>query len=123
MTMRRPLIAFATILVLGCASSGKEQPDETHAIPVIVENDLTTRSDVTVRLRTGDGNSVVLGGAPPGADRRFAYRARLLSGDFQLIATTGDGRTITSRQFTLFPGTAVVWRLRQNTLQVISSGL
>ena len=122
MTIQRCFVVLGTLLALGCASSPSEDAVQDHAVSIRVENDLTPRSDVTIRLRTGGGASVLLGGAPPGGRRAFEFRERLLSGNFQLIATTGDGRTIRSRQFTLFPGSAVRWRMRRNILEVLGVG-
>ena len=122
MSIQRYLVVFCAVFAIGCASSPSEEAAQDHAVSIRVENDLTPRSDVTIRLRTGAGASVLLGGAPPGGRRAFEFRERLLSGSFQLIATTGDGRTIRSRQFTLFPGSAVRWRMRRNILEVLGVG-
>lgn len=123
MTIQRCFVVLWAVFALGCASSSPaEEADPGHAVSIRVENDLTPPSDVTVWLRTGAGASVLLGGAPPGGRRAFEFRERLLSGNFQLIATTGDGRTIRSRQFTLFPGSAVRWRMQRNMLEVLGVG-
>lgn len=122
MTIQRSFVLLWAVFALGCASSPSEEAAEGHTVSIRVENDLTARSDVTIWLRTGNGTSVLLGGAPPGGKRAFEFRERLLSGSFQLVATTGDGRTIRSRQFTLFPGSSVRWRMQRNILEVLGVG-
>lgn len=122
MTIPRCFVLLWAVFALGCASSPSKEAAEGHAVSIRVENDLTPPSDVTIWLRTGSGTSVVLGGAPPGGTRAFEFRERLLSGSFQLVATTGDGRTVRSRQFTLFPGSAVRWRMQRNMVEVLGVG-
>lgn len=122
MTIQRCFVLLWAVVALGCATSPSEKAAQGHAVSIRVENDLIPPSDVTIWLRTGDGASVLLGGAPPGRRRAFEFRERLLSGNFQFIATTGDGRTIRSRQFTLFPGSAVRWRMQRNMLEVLGVG-
>lgn len=121
MRLRRfgPLTVLPFLLACGSWASGGGSSEQR--VPVQVDNDLTTRSDVTVRMHSSTGASRVLGGAPPGGERLFEYRDQVLSGFYRLSARTSDGRTIESRTFTLFPGAGVVWRLQRNDLQVVNA--
>lgn len=110
---------LAVGLALACATAENDRPP--LVVPVRVDNDLTNRGDVTVRMIASTGASALLGGAPPGGTRTFEYRERLLSGRYHLRASTGDGRTIQSRPFTLFPGAAVLWELQHNVVQVVTA--
>ena len=119
--MKRLLLPWLTLPLLACSGSQTAtwppSPEEGYEIPVTVDNDLTDRSDVLVRMVGGDGSSL-LGGIPPGQERSFSYRTGMLAGSFTLTATTGDGRTLRSRSFTLFPGAFVSWGIQLNDLRV-----
>jgi len=108
---------------LACGQRDTGGPEPNLVVPVQVENDLTQRSDVSIRLIGSTGYTALLGGAPPGASRLFEYRERLLSGTYRLRASTGDGRIINSRPFTLFPGSGVLWEIERNVVQVVSAEL
>ena len=122
MRIRRFWALPLVLLLVGCASWTGGGGGSGQRVPVQVDNDLTTRSDVTLRMHSSTGASRVLGGAPPGGERLFEYRDQVLSGLYRLSARTSDGRMIESRTFTLFPGAGVVWRLQRNDLQVINAG-
>ena len=62
-------------------------------VPVHVENDLTNRSDVTVRMVSRSGARWLLGGAAPGADASFEFRTQGLTGSYALTAMTARGGT------------------------------
>ena len=102
---------------LACSTRTSREVAE-HYVPVLIENDLISRSDVTIRMIAANGASTVLGGTAPGRSGRFSFNDPMFSGSYRLTAETGDGRTIESRRFTLFPGAAVLWRLQRNDLQV-----
>ncbi|MEJ2503640.1 MAG: hypothetical protein P8177_10085 [Gemmatimonadota bacterium] len=119
----RTLPILGLILALSTPACGKEPSSQELAgtyIPVLVENDLTNRSDVTVRMVAANGASSLLGGASPGRTRQLRYTDRMFSGNYRLTAETGDGRVIESRPFTLFRGAAVIWSLQRNVLRVTS---
>ena len=113
--------ALLALLALACSASRATYPPQgdLYRIAVHVENDLTARSDVTVRMVASTGASSLLGGVPPGQERSFEYRERLLTGSYALTASTGDGRLLRSRAFTLFPGAAVLWSIQLNDLRVV----
>ena len=115
------LLLVLALAPLACAKSPSSEELARTYIPVLVDNDLTSRSDVTVRMVAANGASSLLGGASPGRTRQFRYTDRMFSGSYHLTAETGDGRVIESRPFTLFPGAAVIWTLRRNTLRVASA--
>ena len=110
---------LVAVLAVSCARPRATWPPDSDAteITVSVQNDLTSRSDVIVRMLSS-GGSTLLGGVSPGERERFGYSPRFLAGSHALTASTGDGRTIRSRSFRLFPGAVVTWRLRVNDLQV-----
>lgn len=118
--------AYALLLVLAlaplaCAKSPSSGELARTYIPILVDNDLTSRSDVTIRMVAASGASSLLGGASPGRTRQFRFTDPMFSGSYHLTAETGDGRVIDSRPFTLFPGAAVIWSLQRNTLRVASA--
>lgn len=113
------ILLVSTGLAVACAKSDDAGTQPSFIVPVHVENDLTNRADVSIRMLASTGASALIGGAPPGGARTFDYRERNLSGTFRLRASTGDGRTIESRPFTLFPGAAVLWELQRNVVQVV----
>ena len=123
--MSRTKWSLVLLLAIGvgpsCGQRDAGDPEPNLVVPVQVENDLTQRSDVSVRLIGSTGYTALLGGAPPGGSRLFEYRERLLSGTYRLRASTGDGRIVESRPFTLFPGSGVLWELERNVLQVVSA--
>lgn len=121
--MARPhwTILLLALLFSACASSGAGAGSGGPLVPVQVENDLTNRGDVTIRVVASTGASSLLGGLAPGRARIFQYRAEVISGNYRLTARTGDGREIESRLFTLFPGAGVTWQLQRNVLQVVNA--
>lgn len=76
-----------------------------------------------MRMVLGDGSHVLLGGVPPGTTRRLSFPSSAFSGNYHLLAVTGDGRTVTSRSFTLFRTAGVVWQLQRNELLVVQADL
>lgn len=105
-----------------CGSTRASSPFEgdTSTVRVRVENDLTDRTDVLVRIVPGSGVPSTLGGVPPGERQTFQFREPLIAGRYTLSASTGDGRVLRSRPFTLFPEAIVVWRLQHDELLVLS---
>ncbi|NIQ53421.1 MAG: hypothetical protein GWN71_08295 [Gammaproteobacteria bacterium] len=84
-----------------------------------MENDLTDRSDVLVRIVAGGGVPSTLGGVSPGGRETFRFHEPLVAGNYVLTASAGDGRVLRSRPFTLFPGAMVVWRLQHDELRIL----
>ncbi|NIQ54350.1 MAG: hypothetical protein GWN71_13535 [Gammaproteobacteria bacterium] len=121
MTIPRWILALALLVLPACASTGEGSDEGTLHVPIQVENDLTARGDVTIRIVASNGASAFLGGAAPGSARIFDYREGMFSGNYRLTARTGDGRVIRSRPFTLFPGAGVIWQLQRNVLQVVDA--
>jgi hypothetical protein len=123
MTTTRWVVVATTVFTLGCAAFRSSPGDVEHAVLVQVENDLTRRADVTVRMVDNTGAARVLGGVPPGREGVFGYSQRRFSGTYVLTATTGSGRVIVSRTFTLFPQATVVWQIQRNQLRVLREGV
>jgi hypothetical protein len=109
-------------LTFGCAAFQPGPREAEQTISVWVENDLTIRADVTIRMVASTGPSRLLGGVSPGREVELQYRARSFSGTYALTATTASGDEIRSRFFTLFSGAAVFWELQRNELRVTRSG-
>lgn len=105
----------------GGARTGSPFEGDAAAVQVTVENDLTDRSDVLVRIVPGSGVPSTLGGVSPGRSGTFQFREPLTAGRYILTASTGDGRVLRSRPFTLFPSATVVWRLQHDELRVLSA--
>ena len=120
-TLYLTILAIALLLASACTTTKTSSEMARQLVPVIVDNDLVNRSDVTVRMMASDGSSSLLGGASPGSTGEYTFSDRVFAGQYHLEAETGDGRTIRSRDFTLFPGAAVLWELNRNDLQVVSA--
>jgi hypothetical protein len=83
-----------------------------------VNNNLTPRSVVTVRVEAVSGARVTLGSVPPGGIRQLRLKETVFTTAFQLVAVEADGRAVTSQTFQLFPRALVTWSLRNNVLEV-----
>lgn len=110
----------AASMACGGIRSGWPPEGDASTIRVTVENDLTERSDILVRIMSGSGVPATLGGVSPGQRRTFEFREPLIAGSYTLTASAGDGRELRSRPFTLFPEATVVWRLQHDELRVLS---
>lgn len=117
------LALLPCLLLVACSTPGPRGYGEmsVQIVPVQIENDLRTRSDVTIRMVSSDGSVSLLGSVSPGRDRTLEFRERVLAGPYRLTATTGDGSMLESRRFTLFEGAAVIWQLQFNDLQVVTA--
>jgi hypothetical protein len=117
-------LPVALPLLLGCAAgsaaSGPRAPSPADARTIIVQvnNNLTPRSVVTVRVEAVSGARVTLGSVPPGGIRQLRLKETVFTTAFQLVALRADGSTVTSRAFQLSPRALVIWSLRTNALEV-----
>jgi len=125
------LIASSAILscvvsvLPGCAGGGSSEPvsgtpapGESNVIPISVNNNLSPRTSVTVRL-INDGVIRILGGVGGGAERTFDVGSPGLTGQHRLSATgTGLDQEVLSQPFTLSANSTVGWTLAGNSLLV-----
>jgi hypothetical protein len=109
----------------GCATGGGDEPDPTHpppgeniVIPITVNNNLSPRTNVTIRF-ISLGGTRILGSVSGGRERTFQVDSPPMTGQFRLNATGPRlGREITSQAFSLFPNSTVTWILIGNQLLV-----
>jgi len=115
----------AAVVFPGCAGGGSSQPDpgptvsgESIVTPIFVNNNLSPRASVTVRL-ISDGVTRILGGVGGGAERTFDVGSPGLTGQHRLSATgTGLDQEVLSQPFTLSANSTVGWTLVGNSLLV-----
>ena len=121
--------AAMLFVLVGCASSGQgtaageteeEGSGEVSSVTVEVQNDLTSRRPVDVRIVSSAGERVLLGSVQLGRTRAFEYRSSSFSGTFSLIAQAPGGATIESQPFSLFAGYTVSWRLSTNLTRLFA---
>ncbi len=115
------LLPVAALLLAACAAGSGVRQARGAAVTVAVENNLRPEAEVTVRLTSTTGTRRVLGSVPPHSTRRLVFEDRSFSGSYTLVATTADGRTITSRSFSLWSGLQVQWALFSNSLSLDAS--
>ena len=118
--------ALVSSVVFGACTSGgraKSDPampaaDENVVIPITVNNNLSPRTNVTVRLISG-GVTRILGGVGGDRERTFQVDTPALTGEHRLSATGTDlNRDLLSQPFTLFANSSVRWTLVSNSLLV-----
>ncbi len=117
--------AAGSLGLVGCASGGGGEPDpaaqpsgENIVIPITVNNNVTPRTNITVRF-IGLGGTRILGSVSGGRERTFNVDSPAMTGQFQLNATgPGLNESITSQAFALFPDSNVRWTLIGNQLVV-----
>ncbi len=119
-------IAWAGSLgLVGCASGGGDEPDprlpppdENIVIPITVHNNISPRTNITVRF-ISLGGTRILGSVSGGRERTFQVDSPSMTGESRLNAMgPGLGREITSQAFFLFPNSTVRWTLIGNQLVV-----
>jgi hypothetical protein len=114
-------VLLPVALSFGCAAGSRPAaalPDDPNTIPVTVENNLTPRTAVTVRITSASATRVVLGIVSPGRSRTLQFEESFFESGYQLIAETTEGQTITSRVFQLYPS----WTLTHNTVAIGERG-
>lgn len=120
---RATVLAAVAGLAVACGGPKTERPNgqlegAREALRVTVENDLTPRTPVEVRLESLDGGGRFLGGVSPGRTRTFELDDTGYSGAYRLVGETGGGRRMTSRSFQLVPAAWVEWRLTANSISM-----
>lgn len=117
------VVAVATLLV-ACGGPKAERPNgdpgrrALEELRVTVENDLTPRTPVQVRLEALDGGGRFLGSVSPGRTRTFEFEDTGYAGAYRLVGETGGGRRLQSRSFQLVPAAWVQWTLTPNSISM-----
>jgi hypothetical protein len=109
------------VLFVACAagSTGSDTEDlEQDVIPVLVRNNLTPPTAITIRVLKPSGTRVVLGTVPPRTARTLRFKESFFESGYLLVAQTTEGTEVASRPFDLFPRSAVEWTLTTNSLAV-----
>jgi hypothetical protein len=115
------LLVVATGIPSACGGPKTERPEpgpEREALRVTVENDLTPRTPVEIRLVSVDGGERFLGSVSPGRTRTFEFEDTGYAGQYQLTGETGGGRHVASRPFQLVAAAWILWRLTANSLSM-----
>lgn len=117
------LLAAVAGLAAACGGPKAERPEAGPGEPreelrVTVENDLTPRTPVEVRLVSLDGGSRFMGSVSPGRTRTFELEDTGYAGAYRLEGETGSGRRLTSRSFQLVPAAWIRWRLTANSISM-----
>lgn len=86
---------------------------------VVVRNDITPPTSLTIVLRQDGRDRETLGTLAPGEERTFTYSSSSLQGNYQLLARQSSGAAVTSRDFTLFADARVHWQVGANALSVV----
>jgi hypothetical protein len=115
------LLPVALLLIAACATGSRSSTDDesgpANVILVEIENDLARRSSVTVRIISPSGQRV-LGTVGPGRTVTLRYQESYVEPSYRLIARLDDGSEKRSREFQLFSGALVRWRLSNDRLSL-----
>lgn len=107
-----------TVAAVGCASAPPAADDSgapADANVIVVENQLTSFSDVVVYIEPQSGVRASLGRVESGTTGTFTYNGL---GAFTLIAQPTTGSTITSERFSMQAPSRARWVLNSNRLSV-----
>jgi hypothetical protein len=105
-------------LLLAACAAGRTGGPAGPTTKVAVENNLVPSRSVSVRLVSSAGTRMRLGEVGPRRTQALEIMESIFPGSYQLVAETSTGGEIVSRTFNLFPGAAVTWDLRNNTILV-----
>lgn len=119
---RFSLFAMALMVVAvlsACASGGMGQGDAgPAAASVVVNNNLTVPTSLTIHLVPESGVRRLLGSVSPGGTEQLPVRGALVAGRYRLLARTTGGTDLVSDPFTITEGETVTWDLRSNMIRV-----
>jgi archaellum component FlaG (FlaF/FlaG flagellin family) len=111
---------LVVVLVSGCAlfrpgTPGQELPADPDAITVVVRNNLTPPTTLTVYMVTDAGTSTRLGQVTGVTTERFTARVPPV-GRARLYARTSDGGERNSNAVSLRPGQVLEWDVFANVI-------
>ena len=120
---RFSLLAMALVAVTvlsACASGGGMGQGDTGptAATVLVNNNLTVPTSLTVYLVPESGVRRLLGNVTPGESQRLAVRGALPAGRHRLMARTTSGTDLLSDPFSMSDGETVTWDLQSNIVRI-----
>lgn len=116
---RLSLYAMAVALLSACASGGMGQTDAgPTAATVVVNNNLTIPTSLTVSLVSEGGSRRLLGNVNPGGNGTLSVSGTLGPGRYRLLARTTGGTELVSDPFNLSEGEQVTWDLQSNIVRV-----
>ena len=95
--------------------------DPQSRATVMVRNDISPPTSLTIVIRQADSDQETLGTLAPGDERTFTYSSESLQGTYQLVARQSSGAAVTSREFTLFTNARVNWQVGPNSLSVVEA--
>jgi hypothetical protein len=116
---RLSLYAMAVALLSACASGGMGRTDAgPTAAVVVVNNNLTIPTSLTVSLVSESGGRRLLGNVNPGGNGTLPVTGSLPPGRHRLLARTTGGTELVSDPFTVSEGEQVTWDLQSNIVRV-----
>ena len=116
-TIRMLAMALAVPLLGACVSGGRTAGSQ-DLTTVVVENNLSPPTQVTVYASSSLGDRTRVGVVPPGATRPLRFPAGIGSGQIRLIALGDGGRQVASQPIPLRGGERVTWSLFANNIDI-----
>ena len=116
------LALLAVTFLAACASAGggMEGTADTGptAVTVVVNNNLTIPTSLTVSLVPENGVRRVLGSVSPNGNASLGVRGAITGGRYRLLARTTNGNDLVSDPFSLGDGAQVTWNVQSNIVTV-----
>ena len=116
------LAMLAVTFVAACASAGGGMEGTADAGPtaatVVVNNNLTIPTSLTVSLVPEGGVRRVLGSVSPNGNSSLRVRGALTGGRYRLLARTTGGADLLSDPFSLGDGEQETWNVQSNIVTV-----
>lgn len=111
---------LAVTVLSACASGGGMGQGDAGptAATVMVNNNLTVPTSLTVHLVPENGVRRLLGNVSPGGTEQLSVRGALAAGRYRLLARTTGGNDLVSDPFSLSEGETVTWDLQSNIIRV-----
>jgi len=116
-TIRMLAMAVAVPLLGACVSAGSRAGSQ-DLTTVVVENNLSPPTQVTVYAVSTTGSPIRVGVVPPGATRPLRFPSGVGSGQVRLIARGDGGREVAAQPIPLEGGERVRWSLFANNISI-----
>ena len=111
--IRLLLIPLAALALDACASGGRTAGEESDATFVVVENNLTIPSSLTIYAQPQVGVRTRVGSVRPNTTTRLRFSP--ISGQqYRFIARTNSGAELASNPVTVIRGQSVQWNVHAN---------